>query len=72
MQGFSPKLNINAEGTNHDTDEEVMPKVQQPKADPTPPDLENLQSNIKKLEADLHEARSRNVYLNELIETQKM
>jgi len=37
----------------------------------TKSDFKYLEDNIKKLEADLHEARSRNIYLNELVETQK-
>ena len=37
----------------------------------TGPELENLENNIKQLESDLHEARSRNLYLSELVENQK-
>ena len=37
----------------------------------TAPELENLENNIKKLESDLHEAKSRNLYLSELVENQK-
>ena len=37
----------------------------------TPQELEALESNIKKLEADLHEAKSRNIYLTNLVDSQK-
>jgi hypothetical protein len=33
--------------------------------------LEEVESNMKQLQADLHEARSRNIYLSELLEDQK-
>lgn len=80
MHGFPANLNnSDAEGTNSSNNNysqeinegEKPDNVHLLKAETTPPDLKHLENNIKKLEADLQEARSRNIYLNELIDTQK-
>ena len=36
-----------------------------------PADLEELESNVKRLQAELHEAKSRNIYLSTLVEEQR-
>ena len=33
--------------------------------------LEEVEANMKQLQADLHQAKSRNIYLNDLVEEQK-
>ena len=37
----------------------------------TPVDLEILESSVKQLQAELHEAKSRNIYLSTLVEEHK-
>ena len=36
-----------------------------------PVELEELENNVKRLQAELHEARSRNIYLSTLVEEQR-
>ena len=69
MQDFSSKLQP-AEPTTKSSEPPVATlRLLQTQA--SSPELENLENNIKKLESDLHEARSRNIYLSDLVETQK-
>ena len=79
MQGVSTKLKPASPETSEPAQTTPMPTpmaanvttVTLLQTQSTSPELENLENNIKKLEADLHEARSRNIYLSDLVDTQK-
>lgn len=79
MQGVSTKLKPASPETSEPAKTTPMPTptaanvttVTLLQTQSTSPELENLENNIKKLEADLHEARSRNIYLSDLVDTQK-
>lgn len=82
MQGFSTKLQPSTSKTTpmatttmttmtSEASATNLPTLTLLQTQTTSPELENLENNIKKLESDLHEARSRNIYLSDLVETQK-
>ncbi len=72
MQDFSSKLQMEPTSKSESGDNETrVATVRVLQTQSTSPELENLENNIKKLESDLHEARSRNIYLSDLVESQK-
>ena len=72
MQDFSSKLQTEPTSKSEPRDIETkVATVRVLQTQSTEPELENLENNIKKLESDLHEARSRNIYLSDLVESQK-
>ena len=63
--------NNNNNTTNNNSSSNSVATLRVLQTQSTAPELENLENNIKKLESDLHEAKSRNLYLSELVENQK-
>jgi hypothetical protein len=70
MQDFTSKLQP-VESTTTKASDPPVATLRLLQTQKSSPELENLENNIKKLESDLHEARSRNIYLSDLVETQK-
>lgn len=66
MRGFSSQMSLTGKNKNEDQKDSPVQVLQAPSFQ-----LESLESNMKKLQADLHEARSRNIYLTDLVEEQR-
>ena len=73
MQGLLEKVPLqhSADSSNDRTDShEISPKITVGVLRANPVELEELENSVKQLQTELHEARSRNIYLSNLLEEQ--
>ena len=73
MQGLLEKVPLqhSADSSNDRRDShEISPKITVGVLRANPVELEELEDSVKQLQTELHEARSRNIYLSNLLEEQ--
>ena len=71
MRGFQTQLSLGSESSFESNCESTAAATVQVLTGEEALKLEEVEANMKQLQADLHQAKSRNIYLNDLVEEQK-